>query len=86
MNITTRFTEESVLLAESYCDDANEPAALKGGSRFADYAMISPHGLRISLKKHLDEQSGQQTISEKSDTKDIDADPDRVSDDHSSSH
>jgi len=41
MNITTRFTEEMVSLAKSYCDDAEEPAAPEGGGRFAEYAMIS---------------------------------------------
>jgi hypothetical protein len=46
MNITTRFTEEMVSLAKSYCDDPDEAAgAIRGGS-FAEYAMISRHGLR----------------------------------------
>jgi IS5 family transposase len=51
MNITTRFTEEMVSLAKSYCGDANEPAAPEGGGRFAEYAMISLHGLRIFLEE-----------------------------------
>lgn len=46
MNITTRFTEEMMSIAESYSDDADEPAASESGS-FADYAMVSLHGLRI---------------------------------------
>jgi IS5 family transposase len=49
MNITTRFTEEMMSIAESYSDDADEPAAPEGGGSFADYAMISLHGLRIFL-------------------------------------
>jgi len=49
MNITTRFTEEMVSLAKSYSDDADEPAAPEGGGSFAEYAMISVHGLRIFL-------------------------------------
>jgi IS5 family transposase len=49
MNITTRFTEEMVSLAKSYSDDADEPAAPEGGGSFAEYAMISLHGLRIFL-------------------------------------
>lgn len=49
MNITTRFTEEFVLLAKSYCDDADEAAAPEGGGNFAEYAMISLHGVRIFL-------------------------------------
>jgi len=51
MNITTRFTEEMVSLAKSYCDDADEPAAPEGGGRFGEYAMISLHGLRIFLEE-----------------------------------
>jgi len=51
MNITTRFTEEMVSLAKSYCGDADEPAAPEGGGRFAEYAMISLHGLRIFLEE-----------------------------------
>jgi len=49
MNVTTRFTEEFVSLAKSYSDDADEAAAPEGGGSFADYAMISLHGLRIFL-------------------------------------
>jgi hypothetical protein len=49
MNITTRFTEEMVSLAKSYSDDADETAAPEGGGSFAEYAMISLHGLRIFL-------------------------------------
>ena len=49
MNITTRFTEEMVSLSKSYCDDPNEAAAPEGGGSFAEYAMISIHGLRIFL-------------------------------------
>ena len=51
MNLTTRFTEELVSLAKSYSDDADEPAAPEGGGRFADYAIISLHGLRIFLEE-----------------------------------
>ncbi len=51
MNVTTRFAEEFVSLAESYSDDAGEPAAPEGGGRFAEYAMISLHGMRIFLGK-----------------------------------
>jgi IS5 family transposase len=50
-NITTRFTKGFVSLAKSYCDDADESAAPEGGGRFADYAMISFHGLRIFLEE-----------------------------------
>jgi IS5 family transposase len=49
MNLTTRFTEEMVSLAKSYCDDPDEAAAPEGGGSFAEYAMISLHGLRIFL-------------------------------------
>ena len=49
MNVTTRFTEEMVSLAKSYCDDSDETAAPEGGGSFAEYAMISLHGLRIFL-------------------------------------
>ena len=49
MNITTRFTEEMVSLAKSNSDDADETAAPEGGGSFAEYAMISLHGLRIFL-------------------------------------
>jgi len=49
MNTTTRFTEEMVSLAKSYSDDADETAAPEGGGSFAEYAMISLHGLRIFL-------------------------------------
>ncbi|SIS19305.1 hypothetical protein [Natronorubrum thiooxidans] len=49
MNVTTRFTEEMVSLAKSYCDDPAETAAPEDGGSFAEYAMISLHGLRIFL-------------------------------------
>ena len=49
MNLTTRFTEEIVSLAKSYCDNADEAAAPEGGGSFAEHAMISLHGLRIFL-------------------------------------
>ncbi len=49
MNITTRFIEEMVSLAKSYCDDADEAAATFRGGSFAEYSMISLHGLRIFL-------------------------------------
>jgi len=49
MNLTTRFTEEMVSLAQSYSADGNEAAAPEGGGSFAEYAMISLHGLRIFL-------------------------------------
>ena len=49
MNKTTRFTEEMVSLAKSYSDDSDETAAPEGGGSFAEYAMISLHGLRIFL-------------------------------------
>jgi hypothetical protein len=42
MNITTRFTEEMVSLAKSYCDDPEETAAPEGGGNSAEYAMIFP--------------------------------------------
>jgi hypothetical protein len=51
MNITTRLTEDLVSLAKSYSVDADEPAALEGSGRFAEWAMISLHGLRIFLEK-----------------------------------
>jgi len=51
MNITTRLTEELVSLAKSYSVDADEPAAPESGGRFAEWAMISLHGLRIFLEK-----------------------------------
>jgi hypothetical protein len=51
MNITTRFTEKLVSLAKSYSVDVDEPAAPEGGGRFAEWAMISLHGLRIFLEK-----------------------------------
>ena len=51
MNVTTRFTEQVVSLAESYYDDADEPAVPNGGGRFADHATISLHCLRIFLEK-----------------------------------
>jgi len=49
MNVTTRFTEEMVSLAKSYCDNSDETAAPEGGGSFAECAMISLHGLRIFL-------------------------------------
>ena len=49
MNVTTRFTEEMVSLAKSYCDDAEEAAAPEGGGNFGEHAMITIHGLRIFL-------------------------------------
>ena len=51
MNITTRFAEEMVSLAKSYCDDPDETAAPEGGGSFAEYAVISLHGLRIFLNE-----------------------------------
>jgi len=51
MNVTTRLTEETVSLAKSYCDDSNEIGAPKGGGSFAEYAMISFHGLRIFFEE-----------------------------------
>ena len=51
VNVTSRFPGEVVSLAESYCDDADEPATPEGGGRFADYATISLHCLRIFLEK-----------------------------------
>jgi hypothetical protein len=38
-----------VSLAKSYCDDPDETAAAFRGASFAEYAMISLHGLRIFL-------------------------------------
>jgi len=49
MNLTSRFTEEIVSLAKSYCDDPDEAAAPEGGGSFAEHAVISLHGLRIFL-------------------------------------
>ena len=49
MNITTRFTEEMVSLAKSYCDNPDETAAPEGGVSFAEYSVISLHGLQIFL-------------------------------------
>ena len=54
MNLTTRFTEEMVSLAKSYCDDRDEAAAPEGGGSFAEYAVISLHGLRIFLDETYD--------------------------------
>ena len=51
VNVTSRFTEEVVSLAESYCNDTEEPAAPEGGGRFPDYVMIPLHCLRIFLEK-----------------------------------
>ena len=51
VNVTSRFTEKIVSLAESYCDDTEEPAAPEGGGRFPDYVMIPLHCLRIFLEK-----------------------------------
>ena len=51
MNLTSRFTEEMMLLAKSYCDDPDEAAAPEGGGSFAEHAMISLHGLRIFLEE-----------------------------------
>ena len=51
MNVTTRFTEEMVSLAKSYCDDSDETAAPEGGGSFAEYAMISLHRLRIFFEE-----------------------------------
>ena len=51
MNIITRLIEELVSLAKSYSVDADEPAAPESGGRFAEWAMISLHGLRIFLEK-----------------------------------
>ena len=51
MNLTIRFTEEMVSLVKSYCDDADEAAAAFRGGSFAEYAMISLHGLRIFLEE-----------------------------------
>ncbi len=51
MNVTTRFTEEMVSLAKSYCDDSEETAAPEGGGSFAEYAMISLHRLRIFFEE-----------------------------------
>ncbi len=49
MNVTTRFTEEMVSLAKSYCDDLEETAAPEGGGSFAEYVMVSLHRMRIFL-------------------------------------
>ena len=51
MNTTTRLTKELVSLAKSYSADADETAAPEGGGSFAEWAMISLHGLRIFLEK-----------------------------------
>ena len=51
MNLITRLAEEFVSLAKNYSDDADEPAAPEGGDRFANYATISLHGLRIFLEE-----------------------------------
>jgi len=48
MNLTSRFAEEMVSLVKSYCDDPDEAVAAFRGSSFAEYVMISLHGLRIS--------------------------------------
>ncbi|AUX09844.1 transposase IS5 family protein [Halalkaliarchaeum desulfuricum] len=50
-DLTTRLTEELVSLAKSYSDDAEEAAATFRGGSFAEWAMISLHGLRIFLEK-----------------------------------
>ena len=49
VNVTSRFTEEIVSLADSYCDDTEEPAAAFRGGRFPDYVLIPLHCLRIFL-------------------------------------
>jgi hypothetical protein len=41
-------------LAKSYCDDLNETVAPGNGGSFAEYAMISLHGLRIFLDETYD--------------------------------
>jgi len=51
MNLPTRFTEEMVSLTKSYNDAPDEAAAPKGGGSFAEYPMISFHGLRIFLNE-----------------------------------
>lgn len=51
MNITTRFTEEIVSLAQSYFDDPDETAAAFGRGSFAEYAMIALHSLRIFFEE-----------------------------------
>ena len=48
MNLTTRFTEEMVSLAKSYCDDPDEAAAPEGGGSFAEYAVIPSMGCGFS--------------------------------------
>lgn len=45
----SRFTERTVWITKRVADDADEPAAPKGGGGFADYAMMSLHCLRIYL-------------------------------------
>jgi hypothetical protein len=40
MNLTSRFTEEMVSLAKSYCDDPDEAAAAFRGGSFAEHAVI----------------------------------------------
>jgi len=47
MKVTTRFTDEMMSLAKSYCDDSEETAAPEGGGSFAEYAMVSLHEMRI---------------------------------------
>ena len=53
MNITTRFTEEMMSLAKNYCDDPDETAAPEGGGSFAEYAIITLHGLRVFLDETI---------------------------------
>ncbi len=47
MNVITRFTEEIVSLAKSYCHDSDDTAVAFWRGSFAEYAIISLHGLRI---------------------------------------
>ena len=47
--LISRFTERYVRFAKRVADDTDDPAALNGGGGFADYAMRSPHCLRIYL-------------------------------------
>jgi len=54
MSVTTRFTEEMVSLAKSYCDNSNETDAPEGGGSFVEYAMISLHWLRIFLDENYE--------------------------------
>jgi hypothetical protein len=51
MNLTTRFTEGMVSLANSYCDGHDEATAAFWSGSFAEHAMISLRRFRISLKK-----------------------------------